>query len=88
MRVVRGVLILLLAAAAVAVVLAGIGMDGDAPDALRTHYIEKGGEETGAVNRVSAIYLGYRAFDTMGETIVLLLAGSGVVFLLAGEDRG
>jgi len=45
------------------------------------HYINYGKKETGAVNLVSAIYLGYRAFDTLGETIVLLLAVSGVAML-------
>jgi len=45
------------------------------------HYMNYGKEETGAVNLVSAIYLGYRAFDTLGETIVLLLVVSGVAML-------
>jgi multicomponent Na+:H+ antiporter subunit B len=31
---------------------------------------------------VTAIYLGYRAFDTLGETIVLVLAVSGVTVLV------
>ena len=47
--------------------------------ALREYVVEHGVTETGAVNLVTAIYLGYRAFDTLGETIVLMLAVSGVI---------
>jgi multicomponent Na+:H+ antiporter subunit B len=46
---------------------------------IRNHVVEHGSEETGALNLVTAIYLGYRAYDTLGETIVLLLAVSGVM---------
>jgi len=47
-------------------------------------YIEKNGfADTGALNQVSAIYLGYRAYDTLGETIVLLLAVSGTIGIIA-----
>lgn len=46
--------------------------------------IARGERDTGAVNLVSSIYLGYRAFDTLGETIVLLVAVSGVVVLIKG----
>ena len=61
-----------------------LALSGDHPTAtpIRAHIVEHGLEETGAVNLVTAIYLGYRAFDTLGETIVLLLAVSGVVFLV------
>jgi len=44
--------------------------------------VERGLEDTGAVNLVTAIYLGYRAYDTLGETIVLLMAVSGVMLLV------
>ncbi len=49
---------------------------------LRGHVVENGVAETGAVNLVTAIYLGYRAFDTLGETVVLMLAVSGVIFFV------
>jgi multicomponent Na+:H+ antiporter subunit B len=57
---------------------------GDHPEStpLREYVIERGEEETGATNLVTSIYLGYRAFDTLGETVVLLLAVSGVTFLV------
>jgi multicomponent Na+:H+ antiporter subunit B len=44
--------------------------------------VARGLEDTGAVNLVTAIYLGYRAYDTLGETIVLLMAVSGVMLLV------
>lgn len=44
--------------------------------------VDRGERETGALNLVTAIYLGYRAFDTFGETVVLLLSVSGVLFLV------
>lgn len=49
---------------------------------IREGVVASGVADTGAQNLVSAIYLGYRAFDTLGETIVLLLAVAGVVFLI------
>lgn len=49
---------------------------------VKTFMVENATEQTGALNVVTAIYLGYRAFDTLGETIVLLLAVSGVAVLL------
>ena len=57
--------------------------DESAP--IRDHMVQHATEETGALNLVTAIYLGYRTFDTFGETIVLLLAVSGVV-LFTGRD--
>jgi multisubunit Na+/H+ antiporter MnhB subunit len=44
-------------------------------------------EETGATNLVSAIYLGYRAYDTLGEALVLLLAVTGVYFFARNEEE-
>ncbi len=55
-------------------------------DRLKNYYFQHGSQETGAVNLVTAIYLGYRAFDTLGETVVLLLSIGGVLFLL-GKDH-
>lgn len=53
--------------------------DHQAGSGIRDYILEQGTEDTGALNLVTAIYLGYRAFDTLGETIVLLLAVSGVL---------
>lgn len=59
-------------------------LEGDHPESseIREHMVEHGTEETGALNLVTAIYLGYRAFDTLGETVVLLIAVTGVLVLL------
>ena len=49
------------------------------------YYIEQGLYDTGAINLVASIYLGYRAYDTLIETIVLFVAVAGVVFCLRGK---
>ena len=48
-------------------------------------YVEDGLRETGAVNIVTAIILDYRAFDTLGEAIVLFLALVSVLMFLKAE---
>lgn len=53
------------------------------PTIARDYLVANGEAESGALNLVSAIYLGYRAFDTLGETIVLLVAVVGTMALLA-----
>ncbi len=51
-------------------------------------YIEKGVEETGAVNFVAGMILDYRAFDTFGESTVLFTAACIVLLMLKlGEHR-
>lgn len=69
-------------------------LDSPWPTAARDYLESYGREETGAPNLVSGIYLGYRAYDTMGETIVLLVAVSGTIGILkkikelmAAEER-
>ncbi len=47
-------------------------------------YVEKGMEETGAVNAVAGMILDYRAFDTLGESFVLFTACCSVIILLKG----
>lgn len=59
----------------------GIELSSPVPRVITRYYINYGREETGAVNLVSAIYLGYRVFDTFGETLVLLLTVFGVAML-------
>ena len=50
-------------------------------DRTKEHFYLRAVEESGAINLVSAIYLGYRAFDTLGETIVLVLSVAGVLLV-------
>jgi multicomponent Na+:H+ antiporter subunit B len=49
-------------------------------------YIEKGLEETGAVNIVAGMILDYRAFDTFGESCVLFIASCCVFIMLKTGD--
>jgi len=47
-------------------------------------YINQGPEETGAVNIVAAVILDYRAFDTLGEAVVLFVSiGAATATLMA-----
>ena len=59
---------------------------GEAADPVNNEvsrrYIEKGMEETGAVNIVAGMILDYRAFDTLGESNVLFIASCAVLMLL------
>ncbi len=52
------------------------------PSAARDYFFNHAEAETGAHNTVSAIYLGYRAMDTLGETLVLLVAVAGTMAIL------
>lgn len=53
---------------------------------LRDYFLSKAVEETGSINLISSIYLGYRAFDTLGETIVMLVSVLGVISILGAEE--
>lgn len=50
-------------------------------------YIERGLQETGAVNIVTGMILDYRAFDTLGESHVLFLATCTVLILLRKDKK-
>jgi len=71
--------VLLLTAAFLFQVLSG---EHETSSEIREYMVENCKEETGALNLVTGIYLGYRAFDTLGETVVLLVAVAGVIFFL------
>ncbi len=45
-------------------------------------YLERGPEDTGAVNIVASVIIDYRAFDTLGEATVLFVAIAAVVATL------
>lgn len=78
--------ILLIAAAGL--ILASVIPVESYPEEARDYFYRRGVEETGASNLVSAIYLRYRNYDTLGETIILFLAISGVTLLVgSGEKR-
>jgi len=46
-----------------------------------THYIA----DTGALNAVTGIYLNYRVFDTLFETLVLLISVIGIIYFSRHE---
>lgn len=61
--------------------------DNPAVNEVVERYVEKGLEETGAVNVVAGMILDYRAFDTLGESSVLLLAITSVMMLLLKDEK-
>ena len=61
--------------------------ENPANNEVAQRYIEKGLEETGAVNIVSGMILDYRAFDTLGESHVLFIATCTVLILLRRDGR-
>lgn len=76
---------LALALALGAVLIVGLAGGGAAASQteLRRYFAQHGVQETGSANLVSSIYLGYRAFDTLAETVILFLAVTGVMALRA-----
>jgi len=63
------------------------GAENPGNNEVAERYIEKGLEETGAVNIVAGMILDYRAFDTFGESCVLFCAVCSVFILLKVSDR-
>ncbi len=61
--------------------------DNPANNEVSARYIEKGMQETGAVNIVAGMILDYRAFDTLGESNVLFIAAVTVLILLRVTTR-
>lgn len=53
---------------------------------VSARYIERGLQETGAVNIVTGMILDYRAFDTFGESCVLFIASCCVLVLLRIDE--
>lgn len=62
--------------------------DAPAHNEVMERYLEKGMEETGAVNAVAGVILDYRAFDTLGESHVLYAAATAVFILLLNLGGG
>ena len=68
--------------------LPGFGNDTNpAENEVYTRYVENGPAEAGAVNTVADMILDYRAFDTLGESNVLLLAVCSVMILLRADRK-
>ena len=54
---------------------------------LGHYYAEKGPQEVGAPNLVTAVVVTYRGFDTLGEVTVLFISAAGVGLLLRRSRR-
>lgn len=61
--------------------------ENPASNEVAERYLEKGLEETGAVNAVAGMILDYRAFDTFGESSVLFIAVGCVMILLLRDKN-
>ncbi len=60
---------------------------GEFGERVSDYYLKYGVEQTGAMNIVTAIYLNYRAFDTLGEATVFFATALGVFMLLRKDDE-
>lgn len=82
MVVVGGIMVLVVAD------MPAFGIPGPQYNQLYEKYVSQVIQETGAVNAVTGIILDYRAYDTLGETTVLLVAIMGTMAALgAGAVR-
>lgn len=63
------------------------GDENPRTEEVAQRYIERGVEETGAINAVAGMILDYRAFDTLGESHVLFTALVVVMLLLRQDSR-
>ena len=54
---------------------------------LGQYYVEKGPQELGAPNLVTAVVVTYRGLDTLGEVTVLFISAAGVGLLLRRTRR-
>lgn len=57
-------------------------IDAPAHQHVAPRYLEQSGEEIGIPNVVTSVLASYRAFDTLGEVVVIFTAGIGVLSLL------
>lgn len=82
MRKITGIILLIIVAIGIGLSLAEIPF-GVPKTKVGNYYIDKGVEETGAVNIVTSVVLNYRGFDTLGEVTILFLAATGLGAILA-----
>jgi multicomponent Na+:H+ antiporter subunit B len=85
-QIMKGVLLMILIVCVGVLLYALAAAESEPQSAVKEEIIEQATGDTGALNLVTSIYLGYRAFDTLGETIVLVLAVSGVSLLFVRES--
>ena len=85
--VISGILLALVLLVTVATLPRFGSADAPAVNEVSRRYLEQGLTDTGAVNAVAGIILDYRAFDTLGESVVLFTATVTVIFLLQQSKR-
>ena len=61
--------------------------ESDSLSKLGQYYVEKGPQEIGAPNLVTAVVVTYRGLDTLGEVTVLFISAAGVGLLLRRSRR-
>jgi multicomponent Na+:H+ antiporter subunit B len=80
-RTLTGLAILLLLGAVTASVVPHMGMSSELAGVGR-EYADRGMEDTGSANLVTAVIVSYRGLDTLGEVVVLFCASTAVVLIL------
>jgi multicomponent Na+:H+ antiporter subunit A len=83
-----GALSLAVGATAFVAVLYAAPSDADGPTPTAEYYVDNAVKEGGGTNVVNVILTDFRAFDTLGEAIVIILAALSVLVLLTMRDRG
>jgi len=70
-------------------ILNAVNLDYGRPrSGVSEYYVANGVAETGAMNLVTAIYLNYRVYDTLGEATVFFASALGVYMLLRKLKKG
>jgi len=70
------------------ILLSSINFDYGNPGArVSDYYVKHALAQTGALNIITAIYLNYRAFDTLGEATVFFATALGVFMLLRKKEE-
>lgn len=87
MRVVISIVLLFVIALGIVSVLGELPF-GEHKTEIGRYYLERGGEETGASNTVTAVVVNFRGFDTLGEVTVLFVAAIGLGAVLSTRLRG
>jgi len=66
------------------IIITSIGLEYGNPRNMEfvKYYLEQGLNDTGAMNLVAAVYLDYRVYDTLIETVILFMAVAGITFFL------
>lgn len=54
--------------------------------AVSQYYLDNAYEQTGVTNAVTAVLVGYRGFDTLGEAAVVFAAGVAMLLVLRQEE--